>query len=371
MLMHLWFDTDHKSKEHYLRKKVGELNKRIQCITPPKAITRLTSNFLDHGRWKASEYRSFILFYSVPCMWGILPLKYFIHLMLLVEATYILLKSSISQEELNEAKQMLVIFCSSVESLYGARYETSNVHALLHISQKVKDLGPLFCHSCFHFEDLNKDLRKLFHGTQKVELQIALAVTIQQQIPGLVCQIPKGSAAERLYDHMTKRLSIKVQIPIGKGNFAIGPFRKWTLPQSIAADMMSEYGLIVSVEKYFRAVIGGKIFHSEEYVRVFKRNNYVVQYVKEDTVAFGAVQFYLKCMLVSKEVNVAVIKCLSLVQDDDGLTQYLPPVMTHVKAEDNLIIVPVDLLSQVVVYLNVDGLEEVLVAVFPNFIEGD
>ena len=49
---------------------------------------------------------------------------------------------------------------------------TMNVHNLLHLPQVVKNLGPLWSHSCFPFESANGDMLKLFHGSQAVEKQV-------------------------------------------------------------------------------------------------------------------------------------------------------------------------------------------------------
>jgi len=49
---------------------------------------------------------------------------------------------------------------------------TINVHNLLHLPEVVRQLGPLWAHSCFPFESANGDLLKLFHGSQSVEKQV-------------------------------------------------------------------------------------------------------------------------------------------------------------------------------------------------------
>lgn len=49
---------------------------------------------------------------------------------------------------------------------------TYNVHQLLDLISDVENLGPLWIHSCFFFEDLNGDFRDLFHGTQNVNGQV-------------------------------------------------------------------------------------------------------------------------------------------------------------------------------------------------------
>ena len=124
------------------------------------------------AHFKASELRAFLLFYSLPCLWTLLEEEYFQHLLLLVDAIFWLLQDSISPSDIERSFLMLTHFCARMESLYGRRYETYNVHMLLHLPDCVERLGPLWCTSCFWFEGYNGDLTKLFHGTQKVDIQI-------------------------------------------------------------------------------------------------------------------------------------------------------------------------------------------------------
>jgi len=50
---------------------------------------------------------------------------------------------------------------------------TINIHNLLHLPTVVRNLGPLWAHSCFPFESANEELFKLFHGSQAVEKQVS------------------------------------------------------------------------------------------------------------------------------------------------------------------------------------------------------
>lgn len=50
----------------------------------------------------------------------------------------------------------------------GERYATINMHYLLHLTDMVKDLGPLWANSCYEFENANSTVEKLFHGTKKI-----------------------------------------------------------------------------------------------------------------------------------------------------------------------------------------------------------
>ena len=57
-------------------------------------------------------------------------------------------------------------------SFLGERNVLPNVHALLHLPEAVEDLGPLWAHSCFPYENANGELLKLYHGSQSVEKQV-------------------------------------------------------------------------------------------------------------------------------------------------------------------------------------------------------
>ena len=58
----------------------------------------------------ATELQSWLLFYSLPCLIGILPDKYLQHYSCFVEAVYIMLGDSITGIQLNRAKSLLGIF---------------------------------------------------------------------------------------------------------------------------------------------------------------------------------------------------------------------------------------------------------------------
>ncbi len=63
-------------------------------------------------------------------------------------------------------------------SFPGPQFMTFNVHQLLHLKDSVDNLGPLWSHSCFFFEDLNGDFSDLFHGTQNIDGQVNTVYSI-------------------------------------------------------------------------------------------------------------------------------------------------------------------------------------------------
>ncbi|CAH3158193.1 unnamed protein product [Porites lobata] len=174
MLLTLWSDKTYKAEPWSVCKRMKEIEERYLKISPPSCITRLPRSLIaNFGHLKASEVLS-----ALPS-----PL----------EAIYLLLQDSISPNDIVKASALIKHFCIRIKELYAARYETFNVHCLLHMTERVRDLGPLWTHSCFCFEDFNGELRSLFHGTQSVEEQIVTAVSVQQRIPELVPLLESNS----------------------------------------------------------------------------------------------------------------------------------------------------------------------------------
>ena len=92
--------------------KVQIADSKLLQIKPPLNITRTPRNIQQHrGYWKASEYRAWPLFYSIPVMFNVLPQDYLAHHMLLVEAIYLLLKTTIYPAELSKAELLIQHYC--------------------------------------------------------------------------------------------------------------------------------------------------------------------------------------------------------------------------------------------------------------------
>ena len=67
----------------------------------------------------ASELQSWLLYYSLPCLHGILPDKYLAHFACFVEGIYILLGDAITPTQLSRAKYLLCLFYKDYQALYG------------------------------------------------------------------------------------------------------------------------------------------------------------------------------------------------------------------------------------------------------------
>ncbi|KAK3744830.1 hypothetical protein QZH41_008812 [Actinostola sp. cb2023] len=201
-----WFGVgDNSIFPCHIGKQLQEIDVEILQVKPTSEITRKPRKMSDWHDWKASEKRAFLLYYSVPLLMGRLPEEYLNHYNLLVGAIFRLLKSSITPVNLQQASLYLKLYCAQASGLYGERFQTYNFHQLLHLADNVQQLGPLWAHSCFPFEDYNGDLKDLFHGSQNIPGQIIQSVSILQKIPEVAARAVESEQVKRLFDDLTNR----------------------------------------------------------------------------------------------------------------------------------------------------------------------
>jgi hypothetical protein len=179
-LCNLWLDV---SGDWYIGSRKNDIDRILMSIKPPTNFARTPRSIRNSAQWKASEWRQWLLFYSLFALRGVLPTLYFNHYLLLVESMAILLSESISADDLNSAENCLHAFVSQFGSLYGMNYMTYNVHQLQHIASCVREWGPLWGFSNFMFESSNGFLLTLFNGTQGVSLQICQTFSVYRNIP--------------------------------------------------------------------------------------------------------------------------------------------------------------------------------------------
>lgn len=168
LLLELWLLPKFGKDNFIFQDKQELVNKRLLGIKPTLNITRLPRSIQDMKYWKASEFRSFLLYFGGPVLHDILNKDIFGHYLLLVNSMHILLKFGFTPNDNNRAEGMLTKFCELFADLYDDRFMRLNVHQLLHLSD-ARTLGPLYTHSCFSFEDKNGVLLKMIKGTQNID----------------------------------------------------------------------------------------------------------------------------------------------------------------------------------------------------------
>ena len=110
---------------------MSTIDKRLQEIQLPSYITRKLRAISKHMKYyKESEFRSFLLYYSLPPLSGILPQPYWDHHALLVICIYKLLQQSVFPYQIDLCQTLLTKYCCQFSHLYSERHMTANLYLL-------------------------------------------------------------------------------------------------------------------------------------------------------------------------------------------------------------------------------------------------
>lgn len=312
MLLNLWFNAKHAACDFSISKFVSVVDDRLEKIKVPYFIVRQPRSITEHLKfWKAAELRAWFFYYSIPCLSGLLHSSYFYHYCALVEGIYLLCQSSISSDDIAKSEKLMKYFVFMLPSLYGERFMTLNAHSLLHLPQTVKELGPLWCNSCFAFEGANGELLKLFHGTQCIDLQIANAVHIYQLLPTLVNSIRKSSIAYKFVKSLSRFSSDEADTDVRV--CFLGRKFEQKIPLSVEVKLAKAFGCkLENLSYYFykRLKINSVIYHSLAYTRVVKRNSYSVKFKQDKVECYGFIHWFAECYSQGRVINVMCIEKL-------------------------------------------------------------
>lgn len=174
-----WFDSQYSNEPFSIHNLTKVIDERSSNIKPPAYVQRRPRSIEKHSKfWKASEFKNWFFYFSLPILQDILPNEYFEHYKLLVLGISLLYQEDISSEMVDLADEALREFVARYEQLYGLEHITCNVHQLRHLAETVRNTGPLWTTSCFPFDDLNGKLKALVHGSKSADLQIFFNISL-------------------------------------------------------------------------------------------------------------------------------------------------------------------------------------------------
>lgn len=182
-LINHWTCGGNKTEGFFLKKSARKLlNERIENIKLCNFIRRKPRTLEEKKLFKASEYRSMLLYILPIVLKGILKDQYYSHFCLLSSAVYKLLRPIIPLDSLFAIESDLIKFVADYGMLYGSNRVTMNVHRLIHVVDSVRNCGPLWATSLFHFESNNAYILKFVNGTKDILLQIACKYSLASHL---------------------------------------------------------------------------------------------------------------------------------------------------------------------------------------------
>ncbi|KAM7280951.1 uncharacterized protein ISCGN_006178, partial [Ixodes scapularis] len=118
----------------------------------PSNFQRKPRGTEELDRWKATEFRSFLLYVGPVVLKHVLPNDQYRHFLMLHVAVRILVSPAHYEVYNGFARDLLRYFVQEFGTLYGAKQLVYNVHTLSHLAEQCLDHGPLDSFSAFPFE---------------------------------------------------------------------------------------------------------------------------------------------------------------------------------------------------------------------------
>lgn len=167
-------------------KNLSERNMSLKNWIPVEFCRRPRSLY-EVDRWKATEFRLFLLYSGPVILKNLLKKAHYQHFLCLSVAIRILCSADL-KSLYDYANELLVFFAKKFGEMYDLKYLCYNVHNVIHLTNDVKRHGPLDLFSAFKFENyMYKLKKKLKVGKNPLE-QISNRIIEESLIKKKVCE---------------------------------------------------------------------------------------------------------------------------------------------------------------------------------------
>ena len=257
--------------------KVEIMNNRLEQITLPQGISRKPRRLDGKVKYKAKEYRSFFLYFAIPCLEDLLPARQFHNLKLFVKVLHILLADKISRRVLESARKDLHDFVCGFQTLYGLKEVTYNLHTCTHLVDMVIQNGPLWAYSNFIFESGNGLLVKLVRGTRSVINEISVKFT---RLQAAQLQIDRNPVSDEALKFCSEVLGCKYTKAERYEDVSVTGSQTFMQVSDHENNLLEEHNVPVvngKVKVFNRVLRNGQIYVSKSYSKAKTTNDSCVQ----------------------------------------------------------------------------------------------
>ncbi len=292
--MDKWVNSTHTP--YYLNKKlIDRIDASFTVQHPPHDFTRAIQQHRNF--WKASEYRSWLLFYSLPLLLTFLPPLYIHHFALLVCSMHMLLQPKLTSSQIDAAEVILRDFVALLPELYNEKDCTLNSHLLLHLGEHTRQWGPLWTFSAFGFEHKNGFLMGHIHSTHKIADQLLFSLNLNNTLDSLQDDIATLES-ERVLSFLNAYASPQNKLghTLFPGCYVLGDIYCLTVAEEMCQMIQEVTGNSPrEVRSFNRIYYKGMILHSQNYGHVdAKRDSTICSFRCNGKEQYGRIeQFYI------------------------------------------------------------------------------
>lgn len=167
---------------HKLRaSSINKINNNLQVLKKyiPCEFARKTRLINECKRYKATEFRLFLLYTGPIVLKKVIPLKEYNNFLTLSLASSILISNKYTKFEnyISYAEDLMKCFIKNSIKIYGPDFISHNIHSLLYLCDCVRLFGSLDEFSAFPFENYMQKLKKNIHRHSQQLQQVVRRVS--------------------------------------------------------------------------------------------------------------------------------------------------------------------------------------------------
>ena len=322
-------DSNDKVNEFYIGSpsKIDLIDQRLMSMKPTTSCAKPQKSIKESHTWKASDWLNWLLFYSLPCLKGILAVKYLDNLALFVAAMHIFLEDSINPSMVQYGRTLLVKFVCGFQDLYGKNFMNYNIHLLLHLADAVENWGPLWSANTFPFETQNNLLLKMKKCNYRVAQQIVNRHLLHRQINVLhkeesisnkVLEFSKSLVSKREIKKATRLMNC----------ILIGPEKPYTLTENELNSLraFTDFQVIGKICTYNRLIYDNCRYTTAKYSKNKKNNDSIIKTADDNYCIISNI-----CSIECDNVPSVLIFVYELILNDEYIISTKDVEINHLK----------------------------------------
>lgn len=161
----------------------GDISNVLLSMSVPLCFKRKPRSLEQMKFWKASEWKHFLLYYSLIALHVTKSSNEIVVITgLLSTGIYLLSSNNVTDADITTATVLLLAFQKILPKLFGESVSTYSIHAIRHLPGQVRQFGPLWCSSASLFESAFGILTSFVTGSRIEAPQIIRRLITHQSM---------------------------------------------------------------------------------------------------------------------------------------------------------------------------------------------
>ena len=154
---------------------------KVDSFVCPSDIGRIPYKIASgFSGFKADQWKSWTLHFSLFALKDLLPFRDYNCWLNFVKVCSLLCRRTVQESELTQAEESMEQFCTQFEQLYGKESLTPNIHLMFHITDCIRDHGPVYGFWLYAFERMNGILGNFPTNNHEIGIQLMRKFSVQK-----------------------------------------------------------------------------------------------------------------------------------------------------------------------------------------------